>query len=44
MLILKNFGFSLMIIILGGYYGLVPLFGFDVWTRDKGWVQMDGKQ
>jgi hypothetical protein len=44
MSILNNIGFSLMIIILGGYYGLVPLFGFDVWIRNKGWVQMDVKQ
>ena len=34
-------GFYLIILILGGYYGVLPLIGVNVWVRNDGWVQID---
>lgn len=29
------------LLILGIYYGLVPLFGFEVWIRNSGWKEIN---
>ena len=34
-------GFYLIILILGGYYGVLPLIGVNVWVRNDGWAQID---
>jgi cbb3-type cytochrome oxidase subunit 3 len=30
----------LTIAILIFYYGIIPLLGFEIWMRDKGWIEM----
>ena len=37
-------GFYLIVFIIGGYYGILPLIGMDVWIRNEGWVILDTKQ
>jgi hypothetical protein len=41
---LNKIGLYLVIFFLVGYYGIYPLFGFEVWIRNEGWVQINIKQ
>jgi len=42
---LKNkVGLYFVVIILGGYYGILPLFDIKVWERFDGWVLMSKEQ
>ncbi len=41
---LNKGAFYLVSFIIGVYYGILPLFGLEVYIRNTGWIQMDFKQ